>query len=336
MLRTGILVLTFAIASFAILVSAEAVGIANPSELVADRTSPMERIATENQESLHQDVWELSTRHLVDRPRCIDPISPGFHVYRFDQGRWQENAIEQALDLEGRLPIIYVHGNFMTYDNARRRVLLIDEYLRAHATRPYRLILLSWPSQREPHPLMDVRENAVAAECQALYLAWILKRLGDIPQVSILGFSLGARCVSGGLHLVSGGTIRGLHQTQSDTDEGIRSIYRVGFIAPAVDRTWLMPSGKHRMATQKVEGVVNLYNHEDPVLRRFRFVEKGSHSIAAGYEGFIGNSLIQQYDCSSCVGRTHDERSYFRECPHFGKVLEHLLWNESFGSCSKP
>jgi hypothetical protein len=333
--------MTFLIACFAILVATGAVAIANPSDLGASRTSLSEGIAIENRGGRHQDVWdqdvwELSTRHLIDRPRCIDPLAPGFRVNRFEQGCWPEKSIEQALDLGGRLPIIYVHGNFMTRDNARRRVLIIDEYLRAHATRPYRLILLSWPSQREPHPLIDVRENAVASECQALYLAWILKRIGDIPQVSILGFSLGARCVSGGLHLASGGTIRGLQQKESDLDEVPSSIYRVGFIAPAVDRTWMMPAGKHRMATQRVEGVVNLYNHEDPVLRRFRFVEKGSHSIAAGYQGFIGNSLFQQYDCSSCVGRTHDERSYFRECPHFGKVLEHLLWNESFGSCSKP
>jgi hypothetical protein len=98
----------------------------------------------------------------------------------------------------------------------------------------------------------------------------------------------------------------------------------------------MLPSGKHRLATQRVEGVVNLYNHEDPVLRRFRFAESGSHSIAAGYGGFIGNPLIRQYDCNRCVGRTHDEQSYFRQCPHFAKILEHLLWNESVGACDKP
>lgn len=282
------------------------------------------------------DVWEISSRHMVDRPRCTDPLAPGLRVHRFESDCWQEQSIEQALDLGGKLPIIYVHGNFMDYDNARHRVLIIHEYLRQRAARPYRLILLSWPSQRELHPLRDVRENTESSECQSLYLAWILERLADEPQVSLLGFSLGARCVTGGMHLAAGGTIRGLQYSPTENAEHIRSLYRVGLVAPALDRTWLMPSGKHQMASQRTEGIVSLYNPEDPVLRRFRWAEPGSHAVAAGYKGFVGNSIIQQYDCSSCVGRTHDERTYFRQCPYFGHILDHLLWNESVGACREP
>lgn len=340
---TGRLVFILAISFSGFFVATTAHTIASASELALSRTTQNDLVVAEEnvvvakQDAvLDQDVWELSTRHLIDRPRCIDPAAPGFRVHRFGSGSWQPKSIDEALDLDGRLPIIYVHGNFMTYDNARRRVLIINEYLRTRAVKPYRLILLSWPSQREPHPLLDVRENAIASECQALYLAWILERLGDAPQVSILGYSLGAKCVTGGLHLVSGGTIRGLQHDSLETGKNLQSTYRIGFVAPAVDRTWMLPSGKHRLATQRVEGVVNLYNHEDPVLRRFRFAESGSHSVAAGYQGFIGNPLIRQYDCNPCVGRTHDEQSYFRQCPHFGKILEHLLWNEFVGVCDKP
>lgn len=280
-----------------------------------------------------RDVWEISTRHLMDRPRWIDPIDPALRVHRFDTGCWQEATIDDALQLDGRLPIVYVHGNFMTYDNARQRVLLIDDMLRARPHRSYRLIMLSWPSQREPHPLRDTRENAASSDSQSLYVAWVLQHLRDAPQVSLLGFSLGARAISGGLHLAAGGTIRGLqHATELDTDP-LESLVRVGFVAPAMDHTWLTPSGKHRLATQRVEGILSLYNSDDPVLRRFRFLESGSHAIAAGYRGFVGNSSIRQYDCSECVGRTHDERSYFRHCPYFGLVLDHLLWNESVGAC---
>lgn len=287
-----------------------------------------------DQESLEcRDVWEISTRHLMDRPRCIDPIDPALRVHRFDTGCWQEATIEDALQLDGRLPIVYVHGNFMTHDNARRRVLLIDDMLRARAHRSYRLIMLSWPSQREPHPLRDTRENAASSDSHSLYVAWVLQQLRDAPQVSLLGFSLGARSISGGLHLAAGGTIRGLQGATGVNTEPSESLVRVGFVAPAMDRTWLTPSGKHRLATQHVEGILSLYNSDDPVLRRFRFLESGSHAIAAGYQGFVGNSLIRQYDCSDCVGRTHDERSYFRQCPYFGLVLDHLLWNESVGAC---
>lgn len=277
------------------------------------------------------DVWELSTRHLFDRPCRIDSENPGFRVHRYGSGCWQEREIEDALDLDGRLPIVYVHGNFMETNNTRQRVLIIDKYLRQHAHRPYRLLLLSWPSQREPHPLQDVRENAVASACQALYLAWILEALGQQAEVSILGFSLGARCITGGLHLSSGGSIHGLEYSRHEV-ELPRSLYRVGLVAPAMDQTWLMPRGKHQQAMLRMESIVSLYNPMDPVLRRFRFLEKGSHAVAAGYTGFVGNSAIRQYDCGSYVGKTHDEKTYFRECPYFGVVLDHLLWNESIGT----
>ena len=293
-------------------------------------------LCTRSDVQLDLDVWELSTRHLIDRPRSIDATVPRFRVHRFDGVCWQEKSIDEALKLDGRLPIIYVHGNFMAYDNARQRVLIIDDYLRARTHRAYRLFMLSWPSQREPHPLQDIRENAAASECQSLYMAWILQQLGSEPQVSVLGFSLGARCVTGGMHLASGGQIRGLQHNKSETAGDLHSIYRIGFIAPAIDRTWLAPSGKHHLAMQRIDSVVSLYNPEDPVLRRFRLVEAGANPIAAGYAGFLGNSLIRQYDCSNCVGRTHDERTYFRQCPYFGQVLDHLLWNESVGACKTP
>jgi hypothetical protein len=254
-------------------------------------------------------------------------------VYRHDTGGWYCDDVEQALDLQGRLPIVYVHGNFMERNNTRQRALIINEYLKSRAQRPYRLIFLSWPSQREPHPLQDVRENAMAAECQSLYMAWLLERLSSSPQVSLLGFSYGARCVTGGLHLASGGTIRGLQHAPTIALDENQSAYRIGFVAPAIDRNWLAPWGKHRDATIKADGVVSMYNPEDPVLRRFRLLDHDTKPIAAGHRGFIGNPMIQQYDCSSCVGRTHDERTYYRECPHFYRVLDHLLWNESVGTC---
>lgn len=282
------------------------------------------------------DVWEISTRHLGDRPRCIDPLDPGLRVHRYDSGCWMEQSIDRLLDLDGRLPVVYVHGNFMTYDNARDRVVIINKYFQERAVVPYRLIMLSWPSEREPHPLQDVRENAISAECQSLYIAWLLEQLGEAPQVGLLGFSLGARSISGGLHLSSGGAIRGLQRSPSDFPQSAKSQYRVAFLAPAVDRTWLMPSGRHHFAMQRTESVLNLYNSTDPVLRRFRLLAVGSHAVAAGFGGFVGNSLIEQYDCSFCLGRTHDEQSYFRQCPYFGQVVDHLLWKESIGTCRIP
>ncbi|MFN7732503.1 MAG: hypothetical protein ACK5OB_11415 [Pirellula sp.] len=295
-------------------------------------------------DDVSSEIWELSTRHMPERFRCISTESPGFDVHRLADGCWRSDSLERALADDGRLVIFYVHGNFMERNNSLQRVRIIDGYLRRRAHRSYRLIMLSWPSQPEPHPYRNVLENAEGAEDQSLYLAWLLEQLGDRSQVSLLGFSFGGRTVTGALHLVSGGTIPGLSHSHASGTPDLRSIYRVGLVAPAVDRTWLSPTGRHRHALDRVDGLVNLYNSSDPVLRRFRFLDRMSRPIAAGFTGFeslanpriteplAGQPAIRQYDCSQAVGNTHSERTYYSQCPCFMPLLDHLLWNEPSGA----
>jgi hypothetical protein len=291
------------------------------------------------------EIWELSTRHLPDRFRCIHTTNPGFDVHRFLHGGWRKDSLENALVDDGKLIVFYVHGNFMERTNTRNRVRIVNEYLRARSQRPYRLILLSWPSQRESHALRDVFENALGAEDQSLYLAWLLEKLGDRPQISLLGFSLGGRTITGALHLVSGGSIPGhVHQNVAESGN-VHTIYRVGLVAPAVDRTWLSPNGKHHEALDRVDSLINLYNSSDPILRRFRFIDRFTRPIAAGFAGFenasnprateplAGQPKIRQYDCSGVIGTTHSEKSYYAECPYFRILIDNLLWNEPLGSC---
>lgn len=181
------------------------------------------------------EVWEISTRHLPDRFRCINNDNPGFDVHRFECGRgWVRDSLDKALADDGRLPIIYVHGNFMERNNSLNRVLIINNYLRPRARRPYRLIMFSWPSQRESKPLHDVFENAESAECQSLYVAWLLEKLGRHSEVSVLGFSFGARSVTGGLHLALGGSIPGFAHRSVAPEDGVQSVYRVGLVAPCL------------------------------------------------------------------------------------------------------
>ncbi len=292
------------------------------------------------------EVWELSTRHLPDSFRCINVENPGFDVHRFTNCRWQKDEVENALVHDNRLTILYVHGNFMEQCNARQRALIVDQFLKTRTCQPYRLIMLSWPSQRENKPLRDVYENAHTAECQSLYFAWLLDRLSDRPQVSILGFSFGSRAVTGGLHLVSGGSIPGLCYRSVRPPESTGTIYRVGLVAPAIDRSWLTSRGRNGMALEHVDALINLYNSRDPVLRRFRFMDRLSNPIAAGFAGFVGleglsnprarmplesSSRVRQFDCGSVIGTTHSEKSYYGECPYFRLLIDNLLWKESSG-----
>ena len=293
------------------------------------------------------EVWEISSRHLPEKFRCIDPIRPGLKAQRFTQGCWQSDELENALVNDGRLVIVYVHGNFMERENALERELILNDYIRRRAHRPYRLLMLSWPSAREPHPLRDVLENADSAECQGLFVGWLLERLGQDTEVSLLGFSFGARAVTGGLHFASGGTVPGYQYDSLSGPIVPENKYRVALVAPALDRDWISSGGKHSRGMENVSGLINLYNSKDPILRRFRFIDRLSRPVAAGFAGFIGiqsfenvsnpkateplmnSTKIRQFDCGSGIGTTHSERSYYAQCPYFQLVVDHLLGQES-------
>ena len=167
----------------------------------------------------------------------------------------------------------------------------------------------------------------------------MLQRLRNEPQVSLLGFSFGARAVTGGLHLDAGGVIPG-YACSPKPNIGVSLNYRLGLVAPAIDRNWIGRNGRHQLALTHVESMVNLYNSRDPILRRFRFMDRSSRPIAAGFAGFAGltdlrattpltgQPQIRQYDCGSVIGTTHAEKSYYGECPYFPSIIQHLLWKE--------
>ncbi len=295
-------------------------------------------------------IYEISTRHLPDRFRSISFDQPNVEVNRWTGNRWQRSCMEDALPEggPGMLTIIYVHGNFMERNNALERVRIVDRYFRMQTNRPYRLLMLSWPSQREKKPLRDVFSNAETAECESLYVAWMLQRLRGEPQISLLGFSFGARAVTGGLHLDAGGCLPGYAAPPVPNRDASLN-YRLGLVAPAIDRHWIEKCGRHQFALSHVDSMINLYNSRDPILRRFRFLDRFSNPIAAGFAGFAGfepffdprvtaplagqqaagQSRIRQYDCGSVIGTTHSEKSYYAECAYFRNVIQHLLWKDS-------
>lgn len=285
------------------------------------------------------EIFEISTRHLSDRFCCIEENDPKFQVCKWEFCRWNPATLQEALHGEDKLTIIYVHGNFMERNNTRERVRIIDSYLKRQASENYRLILLSWPSEKQRPVLRDATENSKVAERESLYLAWILKQLRSQSRVSLLGFSYGARTVTGALHLDAMGTIPGL--TFNSPAEPRETPYRLGLIAPAVDKNWLTPYGRYCCALSQVDGFVNLYNSRDPVLRRFRFVDIASRPIAGGFNGFEGlsdprsltplasgdSTNVRQYDCGAIIGTTHSEVSYLGKCPYFRVLLDNILWN---------
>jgi hypothetical protein len=283
---------------------------------------------------------------------CDLHTPPQFDVHRWQNGSWQKGTIEEVLGPSQTLgsdplTIVYVHGNWMERCNALGRVRIVDGHLKGRACEPYRLIMFSWPSQHEDKVIREVRDHATCADVQSFYLAWLLQSLqASASRVSLEGFSFGARTVSGALHLQAGGQIYGRSalaspfastEIASESTNG-PSLHRVSLVAPAIDRSWLTPCGRYSKAMTQVDRLVNLYNSKDPVLRRFRFVDSVTRPIAAGFTGLEaasnppatsplqGQDRIEQYDCRSAIGSTHDEVSYYSECSYFRVAIDNLLW----------
>ena len=297
------------------------------------------------------EVWEASTRHL---PCCLTPNllhNPPIRYSQLVGGRWVRRSeadwlaspVRQIAPVHGveQLPLVifYVHGNWMTVENARERVAVLNQAIARQARRPYQIIMLSWPSQREPGAVRDIRENAECADVQAHYLNYMLRQLDPSVQVSLLGFSFGGRTVTGALHLAAGGTIEGYCSQCLPWGAGdVLGRYRVTVVAPAVDNDSMTPTGKFNRAIEAVNWMVNLYNSKDRALRRFEFIDRLARPIAAGFRGFesVANprstsplatlSVVEQLDCGGAVGPTHDEMSYFSKCPYFRRGVENLLW----------
>ncbi len=280
------------------------------------------------------EVWEVSSRCLPDL-RCGEMLHPvSFRVSKFDCSGWtQSNDQELAASFDtnpGLRTVLYVHGNWMEMTNARGRGGYVYNRTSQSADEPIRFIMYSWPSQRDGGPLRDVYEKADRSDMDTYYFAELLSRIPAVTPLGVYAFSFGGRVAAGGLHMVSGGRFEG---RTASVWSGQRMV-RVSFLAPAFDNTWLAANRPYSMALNNVDSLVNVYNSRDPVLRRFRFIDRVTAPIAAGFSGLAdpratqplqADKKIRQYDCGNDVGNSHDEMNYYHKCCSFRHALNNLL-----------
>ena len=275
-------------------------------------------------------VWEVSSRHLSGSCHLGAPLRIAKLVGCSFQPSCLEEFIADPVCLNAPQTVIYVHGNWMEWQNARERGLYVYQLLVAQTDKPIRLILYSWPSERDGRIAPDVREKASLAHVESYYLAEFLEHVPTDQTIGMIGFSFGSAVICGTLHLLGGGSLDG--RTLPPPIATHRDV-RVSMVAPAFDRNQLGQDGKYELAMGQVKRLVNLYNSADPVLKRFRFMDRGSPQAA----GFLGinarNGMrlsshpnIEQYDCSRAAGRTHSEVEYYRNCPAFKTSLQNALY----------
>jgi hypothetical protein len=280
------------------------------------------------------DFWLINTR-------CA-PVSGDWEQGKQRIRFWQlgENRQWNAATAESfaesgdtKTPVVFlVHGNRTSSDESVIFAWPIYRWLcREAGPRSFRVAIWSWPSMRtHRRNRPDIQTKACYCDSQSYYLADCLRNLKPETPVSLVGYSFGARIVSGGLHLLGGGTVAGrcLPQSAGQGASPRRTgPIRAALIAGALDCQALAPGQANGLAAAQVEGMLITENGCDRALRWYPRLYGRGGPEALGFVGpcsFNGEN-IQLFDATCCVGKSHDWEGYIY-CPSLFQFLPHYLF----------
>ncbi len=294
-----------------------------------------DRSSVKTDSDCNDQIWLVSTRHLSNPSRNTMEF-PNFSLQRYEaRSTWQDSSLDDFIESEdpNAVTIFWVHGNQVDSVSAKQRGMTVYRNLAASSQqdRPVRMVIWSWPSSQIRRHLKDVRVKAQRTNLQALYLAQFLVRLSEESQVSLTGFSLGGRVVTGALHLVAGGTLSGRQLSPGAAKPGN---FRVVLYAPAIHNDWLLPGKPHQLAMSMVDGAMLMNNDCDPILKRYRFITKCGNPKALGYAGLAGihklgeiKERVQQWNVCRLVGKTHDLLSYLSNGSIMNRTRRYVFWD---------
>lgn len=214
----------------------------------------------------------------------------------------------------------------MTLGDAKEQGIDVYRKLVSCPQGNFRLVVWTWPSDRIHGMARDARAKAARADGEAYYLASFLSKIPCHCPVSLMGYSFGARCVAGSVHLLGGGTWAG-HQIEVDRANIIRP--RVVLLAAALPIDWLAPRGSMGRVMSQASQVVSFYNARDPALKMFETFGArddllGRKHVSEQSLGVEGNRLLQ-YNATVNIGKSHNIDDYFDTPSLMQAIRLHLL-----------
>lgn len=288
---------------------------------VADANEGVAACASDNCPDYRPWLRDQDSMYLVDT-RCLgcpccnkDVLDLPIYRYESESQAWEPASLDQlADDAADSVTSIHIHGNRIDEPVAIERGWAVyHEWVRrdGNATR-LTFVVWSWPSSQIRGQLKDVRAKAERAKYECVYVARLLAALPADARISMTGHSYGARIICGASHLLAGCDLSG-YRLEGGTAGPPRNI-RAVLSAAAMHNYWLSPECYLGCALTQMDRVLNLYNSRDPVLRFYRFIERGSKPAALGYTGSVfcsnGDGLANRIDDVNVVGLVGKEHSY--------------------------
>ena len=190
--------------------------------------------------------------------------------------RWQRSDFESFLAYDSSVPtIIYVHGNRITPSDARQQGLAVYRRMMQSGASgpPIRFVIFSWPSAQVGRLLRDVRVKAARTGPAGCQLAWLVDQLPVETPISLVGLSFGARVITGGLHLLGGGSLG--HLALSQRVHPNRPPMNVVLISATMHAHWLGEGQYHGLAMTQVNRMLLINNCRDPAMRYYHLAFEG-------------------------------------------------------------
>lgn len=217
---------------------------------------------------------------------------------------------------------IFVHGNQISKDMAVERGTRVYRTLRACSENkgPIRFIIWSWPSVRETNRIADARIKSKRTDAESFYFGNFLAAYSENGPTSIIGYSFGARVVSGGLHLANGGCINGFYLPNNAMPD---QTYRIAFLAAAVEHDGVLPGGRYERALAITDRLLLQNNSADQALRFF-WILNSSRPKALGITGLSHSPpdcCVQQFDWEEAIGKDHSVWQYIDR----PTIVNHIL-----------
>ena len=184
--------------------------------------------------------------------------------------------------------IILIHGNLTDMTTAVQHGMTVKNRLeqiqqsRGIET-PFRLVIWKWASTKTFKGIRsDSQYKAQLADFGGLALAGLLSRLGSENNVTLVGFSFGARTAGSALELLAGGAIQGVALPASELADATASRYSTVTLAAAANCGDFGHGGKYNLGSGLLTYLLNVYNPTDKALKYYPLLYKGYRTTAMG------------------------------------------------------
>jgi hypothetical protein len=235
-----------------------------------------------------------------------------------DDKRWRLSEEESffAADDPEVPTIIFIHGNRDDWNQALDDAWLARKVLKEAARgRPFRFAIWSWPSERVgKRARPDVQLKASYSDVESYYLA---ERLADFkPEVpvSMIGYSFGARIITGALHLLGGGEVAGRRLDRQLPEH--RKPFQAVLVAAATDADSLHKGRCNGLCLAHIDRMLVTVNGCDPALRWYPRMYGRCGPSALGYTGPAGDlnsKQLELLDVTCGVGNVHAWECYIAD-----------------------